>query len=188
MIIFNMVNQIGGLNLPSKDLRLVWLFHRTVDVLLAAGPTEHQLSTVQFFALRFIGLHERPNLGDVAQALGISNAAATKLIDRLVKKGLVNRVEDPTDRRERRLGLTKRGEEFFTTITKAGGEHIALVLGRLSRQDRTALRQGLEAFLAANLADPAVIRRVCLRCGREHELDCPGEGLYRRLGGPPRPV
>lgn len=174
--------------MTSKDLRLVWLFNRTVDVLLAAGPTEHQLSAVQFFALRFIGLHERPNLGDLAQALGVSNAAATKLIDRLVKKGLVSRVEDPVDRRERRLGLTKQGEEFFAAINKAGGEHIARTLDRLSRQDRAALRQGLQSFLAATLDEPAAIRRICLRCGREHELDCPGEDLYRQLGGPPRPV
>lgn len=174
--------------MPKKDLRLVWLFSRTVDAMLAAGPVGHQLSMVQFFALRFIGLHERPNLGDVAQALGVSNAAATKLIDRLVKKGLVSRVEDPVDRRERRLGLTKQGEGFFTAISEADQELIALTLDRLSRQDQQALRQGLQAFLAATLDDPAAIRRVCLQCGREHEPDCPGEDLYRRLGGPPRPV
>ncbi len=174
--------------MPNRDLRLVWLFHRTVEVLMAAGPTEHQLSTVQFLALRFIGLHERPTPGDAAQALGISNAAATKLIDRLVKKGLVSRVEDPTDRRERRLGLTERGVGVFAVISEAGSEQIALTLSRLSHRDRTALRQGLRAFLAATLADPAAVRRVCLHCGREHEPDCPGEGLYRQLGGPPRPV
>ena len=174
--------------MTSKDLRLVWLFNRAVNGLLAAGPATHHLSAVQFFALRFVGLHEQPNLGDVAQALGISNAGATKLVDRLVKKGLVSRVEDRVDRRERRLGLTKQGEDFFTAINQAGGERIARTLGRLPGADRAALRQGLKAFLAATLCDPATVRRVCLRCGREHELDCPGEDLYRQLGGPPRPV
>lgn len=171
-----------------KDRRLIWLFNRAVESLLATGPRHSTLSVVQFMALRFIGLHERPNLGSVAEALAISNAAATKLVDRLVKKGLAARVEDEIDRRERRLSLTERGLALFSSSTEEGERRMAEILGRLSERDRVHLRLALHAFLAAAFDEPTQVQKVCLRCGREHERDCPGEDLYRNLGGKPRMV
>ena len=174
--------------MTDKDLRLVWLFARAIDNLLAASPQSFSLSSVQFFALRFIDLHDQPNLGAIAEALTVSNAAATKLADRLVRKGLVARVEGAVDRRERRLTLTGKGKSLLTSETEMGERRMEEVLARLAEADQKHLRRGLEAYLAAALRAPEEIQRVCLRCGKQHERDCPGEDLFRSLGGGPRQV
>ncbi|MGE5550273.1 MAG: MarR family winged helix-turn-helix transcriptional regulator [Bacteroidota bacterium] len=174
--------------MPGKNLRLVWLFARTIDGLMAASPQRYSLSPVQFFALRFIALHDQPNLGAIAEALAVSNAAATKLVDRLVKKDLVARVEGAVDRRERRLTLTGKGMSILKAVTEMGDRRLDQILGSLSAADLEMLCRGIKAFLAAAFHGPKEIQRVCLRCGKQHERDCPGEDLYRSLGGGPRQV
>jgi len=47
---------------------------------------------------------------DIGEHIGISNAAASQMIDRLVNLGFIERVEDPQDRRAKHLSLTPNGK------------------------------------------------------------------------------
>ncbi|NLG85222.1 MAG: MarR family transcriptional regulator [Firmicutes bacterium] len=169
----------------DNDLRLIWLFVRTFE---ERQKTAGGLTPVQFAAVRFLALHDGPNLSAVAEALGVSNAAATKLVDRLVGRKIVARLEGPIDRRERRLVLSQRGQEVLAAETKAGVGRIEEALARMKEEDRAALRRGIEAFLQVALQDVELVKRVWLKCGYEHVADCLGEQIYRRLGGGPRQV
>lgn len=172
----------------KQDVRLIWLFTRLVGISLFEPPAGPKITPVQFMALRFIKLHEAPTLGAVAEALAVSNAAATKLVDRLVQKGLVSRTEGRVDRRERVLALTERGLELCGAAARSSADHLEKTIAKLSAEDRAALRRGLKAFLVAGLDDPGLVHRICLRCGDEHESDCPGDEVYRALGGEERDV
>lgn len=59
----------------------------------------------------------------VAGILGVPKANVTGVIDRLVKKGIVNRKENPKDRRSYILTMTAKGEERVAQLkqTKFGG-------------------------------------------------------------------
>jgi DNA-binding MarR family transcriptional regulator len=48
-------------------------------------------------------------VSELGEHLGISNAAASQAIDPLVKDGLLERTEDPEDRRAKQLSLTEDG-------------------------------------------------------------------------------
>jgi len=48
-------------------------------------------------------------VSDVGAQLGVTNAAASQMIERLVQQGLVERTEDVHDRRVKHLSLTARG-------------------------------------------------------------------------------
>jgi DNA-binding MarR family transcriptional regulator len=68
------------------------LFHASIASLLDLHPTDYKV----------LGILERSgavSAGEVAQRSGLANASVTNLIDRLVHKGFVRRVADPTDRR-----------------------------------------------------------------------------------------
>ncbi len=52
-------------------------------------------------------------VSDVGTQLGVTNAAASQVVDRLVQMGLVARREDPDDRRAKRLTLTPAGRELI---------------------------------------------------------------------------
>lgn len=171
-----------------EEFRLVWLFTRVVQQILEDVPQQYDLSPVQFAAMRYVDLHDQPNLGAIAEALAVSNAAATKLVDRLVRRGYMSRAEGAVDRRARQLALTEKGADLLAASMEGAVRRMEEILDHLSPGDRESLRRGLEGFLAAALQTPGDVQRICLRCGREHARSCPGDQLYQRLGGEPRTV
>ena len=58
------------------------------------------LNTGDLEALSFIVDSGSPTTGDVGRKLDLTSGAATGVIDRLVERGLVERVDDPRDRRK----------------------------------------------------------------------------------------
>jgi DNA-binding MarR family transcriptional regulator len=56
------------------------------------------------------------NLSDVAQLLEVHPSNATRLVDRLVKADLLDRRDDPDDRRQLRLTLTTGGHRIVKQV------------------------------------------------------------------------
>jgi DNA-binding MarR family transcriptional regulator len=55
--------------------------------------------------------HSGPcGVSEIGTQLGVTNAASSQLIDRLVILGLIERTEDPIDRRARRLTISLKGK------------------------------------------------------------------------------
>jgi DNA-binding MarR family transcriptional regulator len=52
-------------------------------------------------------------VSEVGSQLGVTNAAASQAVDRLVHLGLVERTEDPEDRRAKKLALTSKGRTLI---------------------------------------------------------------------------
>lgn len=152
-----------------------------VDVL-----AQLDLTGAQYAALRYIRLHRDPSGGGLAAGLGISNAAATKTIDRLEAKGLVCRKSDPDDRRAMRIELSPRGLEVADRVASSEQQRFAAIIGRMQPEALNTLRAGLESFLQAALQTPEDIDMICLRCGFDHRDDCPGSLLYRKYTGRPK--
>lgn len=87
--------------------------------------------------------------GDLAHTLGVGLATVTGLVDRLVARGLVERTEDPQDRRVRRAGLSPAGVAFVDEVAVAGHEARHRLLRRLDLDALRALEHGLGALRAA---------------------------------------
>lgn len=66
------------------------------------------LSRHEIHALLHIYHGGEPRISDIGDLTGASPAAASQLVDRLVKEGLVERIEDPANRRVKRLRLTDK--------------------------------------------------------------------------------
>lgn len=59
--------------------------------------------------------HEGTNVKDIAERIQLDSPAVTGLIDRLAKEGLIERREDPQDRRSLKIYLTPKGRELAET-------------------------------------------------------------------------
>jgi DNA-binding MarR family transcriptional regulator len=70
----------------------------------------------------------------------------TQLVDRLEADGLVERVDDPADRRAVRAQLTKLGSERFAAGTQAIREVQSELASRLPNDDRANFFRVLAAF------------------------------------------
>jgi len=96
---------------------------------------------------------EEPYAGrDIAERLQISLASVSRAVDGLVRGRLVKRVEDPDDRRVRRLTITDKGRRLAGEIVAARLADLEAFAGSLT----AAQRRKLDAALGAVLDDEAI--------------------------------
>ncbi|MET9152978.1 MarR family winged helix-turn-helix transcriptional regulator [Streptomyces griseoflavus] len=89
------------------------------------------------------------NLRTLSAALASTPPSTSRLCDRLVAVGLVERVVGRADRREVRLHLSKRGHAFLDDLRARREQELQAVLTLMPADKRAALREGLEAFCDA---------------------------------------
>lgn len=175
-------------NLLEKSTKLFCqtIIYRIMKPSLS-GLVKDQLTEVQLACTKYVSLHPEPSIGEIAEGLAISNAASAKLVDRLVRKKILTREEDDKDRRVLKINLTDKGKILLKDIIDSEKTMFEKVLNRMSTEDIAALKTGLISFLKAALENPAQIEEVCLRCGWEHILNCPGNALYHHYTGKDKP-
>ncbi|MGW0287805.1 MarR family winged helix-turn-helix transcriptional regulator [Streptomyces sp. NPDC003236] len=86
------------------------------------------------------------NLRTLADSLASTPPSTSRLCDRLVAAGFVERAISPADRREVRLHLSNRGRAFLDDLRARREKELRAVLERMPAVKRTALLEGLEAF------------------------------------------
>jgi DNA-binding MarR family transcriptional regulator len=118
------------------------MFTRIIGA-LARTLVEQDLSVAEVAALYLLDERGRLRIGDVAEALGRSAPAASRMVDGLVRAGFVTREEDPNDRRARLLALAPAGAAF---IDRAGVERVRTIeetLGSLPKEVLVPLFQAI---------------------------------------------
>ena len=80
---------------------------------------ETGLSFSQLIVLIRLYHGSKSGVSQIGEQLGVTNAAASQSIDRLVNLGLIERTEDPKDRRAKQLVLTRKGQALIEKSLKA---------------------------------------------------------------------
>jgi DNA-binding MarR family transcriptional regulator len=83
----------------------------------ASGLSMSQMSTLMFLKRK-----GSSGVSDIGEDLGITSAAASQMLDRLVQQGLIQRSEDPHDRRLKHIILSERGREVMQEGIRARQE------------------------------------------------------------------
>ena len=83
-------------------------------------------------------------MGNIAIYLDRALSATTTVMDRLVEKGLVDRVADPSDRRVVICQLSESGEQAITRFWRIGRERIQIVVDLLDEEQLETVVQGFE--------------------------------------------
>jgi DNA-binding MarR family transcriptional regulator len=108
-----------------------------------------RLSWSQLNALLVIEQSEGVNLGGLAAELTMLLSSASRLCDRLVASGLVERVPGQADRREIAIYLTSSSRTLLAELRTVRHGALGQVLERMSGGGRSALLRGLAEFAAA---------------------------------------
>jgi len=109
-----------------------------------------EVSMPQFRTLNFVYRKEGVSLSEVADHIGLTLPTMSMLVDGLVTRGLINRQEDPEDRRRMTLMLTEPGRVRLESARGATVAYLEERLRQLSASDRatitTAMRTLRELF------------------------------------------
>jgi DNA-binding MarR family transcriptional regulator len=112
----------------------------------ARESASNRVSSSQLRALLVVEAYDGVNLRGLAAQLGVILSSASRLCDRLVAAGLLERVPGRTDRREIALHLTLPGKHLLESLRTARRERLATVLNQMSTAGREALLRGLSEF------------------------------------------
>lgn len=110
----------------------------TMDTLAATELTFSQLRVLFALGAHGVGV-ESMSVHEIADQVNLSLAAAGRTVDKLVGTGLVDRREDATDRRVKRVSLTTEGRQIVDSQLSIKQDLIRGFIGRLPEP----LRRGL---------------------------------------------
>ncbi|MEO0010104.1 MAG: MarR family transcriptional regulator [candidate division WOR-3 bacterium] len=94
----------------------------------------------------------RTSMNQLAQTLGLSRANASGLVDRLVRKGLIERRRSEQDRRLVLIQLTSEGQRLAHHLARQNRQGLRRMMKRIPEADLKVFIQTLEQ-LALGLAD-----------------------------------
>ncbi|MCY0946399.1 MarR family winged helix-turn-helix transcriptional regulator [Streptomyces antarcticus] len=83
--------------------------------------------------------------GDIARLTGLTSGSATRLVDRLVKAGIVDRHADPNDRRRSLVTLAPEARERIGAAWDAPGRAFGAVLEGYSDAELTVIADYLHS-------------------------------------------
>ena len=107
------------------------------------------LSMPQFGIL--MQLHYRGNCGvsDISDRFDITNAAASQLVEKLVQSRLIQREEDPSDRRAKLLNLTDKGRQLIQQGIDERYRWVDQLVGKLTAEERAEVAEALDIMTQA---------------------------------------
>lgn len=108
-----------------------------------------ELSLLQMASLLLLDDGVERGVKEMAGRLGRSLSATSRLLEQLVKRGLVTRREDPEDRRARRVALSPAGRELLAALIERRAEAQLQLMEALTPEEREHVARGMTLLAEA---------------------------------------
>lgn len=141
---------------PELDLRPMGYlgrlgrFSRLAERAIEAGLAESGLSIADFdvlAALRRSGPPYRLTPTQLYRGMMITSGTMTNRLDRLAERGLVERVDDPHDRRSTQVALTAEGRKLVDAAVEKHVENERKLLSPLTRAEQSTFDELIRKLL-----------------------------------------
>ncbi|UUH75408.1 MarR family winged helix-turn-helix transcriptional regulator [Bacillus altitudinis] len=113
---------------------------------LPNGPFEKPLPTSQMMALEEMEM-EKLTVWQLSNKLRLETSTVSRLVDKLVKKGLVYREVNEKNRRELFLHLTEKGHITVNRLREQSLTFYQRILNNLSESEQKIVVDGFELFI-----------------------------------------
>ena len=123
--------------------RAIW---RDLVVGFAAQLGELNIGFTQLAALYVLADSGTMTVADLADTLGRSPSAVSRMVDGLVKRQLIERRQDSEDKRQRTLTLTGRGLALLGIVDRARAQEFLAIVRPLPTAERALVAMGVAAL------------------------------------------
>lgn len=107
----------------------------------------HDVTVAEWVVLRELFDGENIAPSRLAEKLGLTRGAISKLADRLIDKGLVAREDSRDDKRAHRLALTRKGKDLVPKLAALADRNDAEFFGDLTADERATVERVLKAIV-----------------------------------------
>lgn len=108
---------------------------------------EKGLSRSMIGTLFHLSHRDHAGVSDLGEHLGVSSAAASQMLERLVEEGWIQRIEDPDDRRMKKITLTDKGYHVMKESVSARLGWLEDLTAELSEEDKTQITSALKLII-----------------------------------------
>jgi DNA-binding MarR family transcriptional regulator len=106
-------------------------------------------SLVHLNVMMILGADGAQTMSQLAEALDVSQASATGIVDRMEQRGLIARQGDPDDRRVTKVDLTDRGRQAIERLGAERRDRLGKLLDELTDDELQAFLIGSRAMRRA---------------------------------------
>ena len=106
------------------------------------------VTVAEWVMMRALYDRDTANPSQLAEQVGLTRGAVSKLIDRLILKGFVVCRADKRDRRYQTLALSPRGRKLVPELAELADQNDREFFGHLTNQERKALGNVLKCMAA----------------------------------------
>lgn len=152
------------------DIEPLMAASRTINAVIvkSLASVDGALSVPQLRVMVILTRTSRASLSEVARDLGVNPSNASRTCDQLVKRGLVDRQDDPGDRRRLLLSLSAAGRSLVDRVMEQRRELLEVIVAAMPGTDQRALMSALDSF---NEATERVDGFSSLKPGPSHGRD-----------------
>jgi DNA-binding MarR family transcriptional regulator len=125
----------------AKQMRHVSI---PVDASLSVACASSPPAPRHIAALMHVVADEGMSVSTLAERLSVSLATASQIVTDLESRELVERVEDPTDRRRTLIGVCERHRELTDALLETRLKPVQRALDRMKPAEQRALARGLQ--------------------------------------------
>ncbi len=108
---------------------------------------EHSYSVAQLNAMFRIHHRGACGISDLGDEMGVTSAAVSQVLDRLVQQGFITRAEDPQDRRNKVVMLTAAGHRIVQESMAARQAWLGRLAERLNPAEQEQVNLALQLLL-----------------------------------------
>lgn len=116
----------------------------------ASKVEEHGVTVAEWVLLRALFDAGEMNPSQLAEIIGMTRGAISKLVERLFQKELLNRTLSDGDRRYQMIELTAVGRRLVPTLARLADENDREFFGQLKTDERQLLARILEDIVRKN--------------------------------------
>jgi DNA-binding MarR family transcriptional regulator len=113
------------------------------------AATADDITLPQFRVLVILATQGPQRVVDLAEALDVNTSTSTRMCDRLVRKGLVERTRPEWDRRTVVISLTRAGRDLVNAVMRRRRADVRAILRRMTPEQRSSLVSALRGFSEA---------------------------------------
>jgi DNA-binding MarR family transcriptional regulator len=136
-----------------------------------------QLTPSLLNVLELVAFTEVGTLSELAVFLGISTPAASKAVDKLVRRNLLSRTGGESDRRSIRLTLTEEGRRMLAAYDFARNNRLTDLFSQFPPEELKGVATLLDRISTSVASQTAKAEDLCLQCGIHFREKC----LVRQL-------
>lgn len=113
------------------------------------GAAGEEVTLAQYRALVVLASRGPQRVIDLAGFLDVTASTATRMCDRLARKGLIRRQRLTSDRRSVRVSISSAGRHLVAAVTERRRGEVQEIVGRLSDDQQQQLITSLRTFADA---------------------------------------